>query len=353
MTSRERLNLIVNRRPADRIGLYEMVFWPETLARWQVEGLPAGAEPNAFLGMDDVVRLKVDNTLRLETQRIEEDAEFVVERDNLGVTKRVPKAGYAPPHELDYLIKTPADWDAYRERLCPAVERYTPADRAAYQKGTERGAFRFIQVWEPMWFVMHLIGYVNTLMAIADDPDFIRRIMADYTGFLKRQIELTEDEGVVLDALWLNADLCSRQGMVFSPEFYREVVAPFDRVFAGMCAERKIPLMLHCCGHVSQLVPLLVEVGYACLHPLEARAGNDVRELKRVYGDRLAFIGNISVETLGGSKEAIAAEMRTKLPAAMAGGGYIFASDHSVPPSVSLDNYRFAVELAKELGRYA
>jgi len=33
-------------------------------------------------------------------------------------------------------------------------------------------------------------------------------------------------------------------------------------------------------------------------------------------------------------------------------GGYIFASDHSIPSSVSLDNFREIIALAKSLGSY-
>ena len=45
-------------------------------------------------------------------------------------------------------------------------------------------------------------------------------------------------------------------------------------------------------------------------------------------------------------------EVLSKLTVAMEGGGYIFCSDHSVPPHVSFDNYRYAIELVKEHGRY-
>jgi uroporphyrinogen decarboxylase len=36
----------------------------------------------------------------------------------------------------------------------------------------------------------------------------------------------------------------------------------------------------------------------------------------------------------------------------MKGGGYIFHSDHSVPPTVSFDNYKYAMELVDKYGRY-
>jgi len=33
-------------------------------------------------------------------------------------------------------------------------------------------------------------------------------------------------------------------------------------------------------------------------------------------------------------------------------GGYIFAEDHSIPDSVSLENYKKIVAVGKELGAY-
>ncbi len=40
------------------------------------------------------------------------------------------------------------------------------------------------------------------------------------------------------------------------------------------------------------------------------------------------------------------------MPVVKEGGGYIFSSDHSVPSSVSLEDFRRIVELAKEAGSY-
>jgi len=46
-------------------------------------------------------------------------------------------------------------------------------------------------------------------------------------------------------------------------------------------------------------------------------------------------------------------EMHRVIPAMREGGGYIIASDHSVPDSVSLGEFGEFVRLAKELGSYA
>ena len=49
---------------------------------------------------------------------------------------------------------------------------------------------------------------------------------------------------------------------------------------------------------------------------------------------------------------AIEHEISRKIPAAMAGGGYIYHSDHSVPDDVSFAQYQRALELVHTYGRY-
>ncbi len=45
-------------------------------------------------------------------------------------------------------------------------------------------------------------------------------------------------------------------------------------------------------------------------------------------------------------------EVRSKVLIAKENGGYIFHSDHSVPPSVSLENYEYVLDLVKRYGKY-
>jgi len=44
--------------------------------------------------------------------------------------------------------------------------------------------------------------------------------------------------------------------------------------------------------------------------------------------------------------------MRRTVPVLKQNGGYIFSSDHSVPPTVSLEDFRHITGLAKTLGAY-
>ena len=44
--------------------------------------------------------------------------------------------------------------------------------------------------------------------------------------------------------------------------------------------------------------------------------------------------------------------MKRVVPVMKKGGGYWLSSDHSVPESVSLEDFRYFVELGKKLGKY-
>ena len=73
--------------------------------------------------------------------------------------------------------------------------------------------------------------------------------------------------------------------------------------------------------------------------------------LKARYGDRLGFHGGLNA-ALFDRPEELHAEMRRVIPVKKKGGGYWASSDHSVPQSVSLEEFRNFVGLAKELGSY-
>jgi uroporphyrinogen decarboxylase len=132
---------------------------------------------------------------------------------------------------------------------------------------------------------------------------------------------------------------------------YRAHLKPIHARAADWAHAKGIPVHLHSCGNVAPLVEDFIDAGIDALNPLEVKAGMNPVALKQEYGDNLVLHGGINA-VLWDDTEWIEAEMRKTVPAMKASGGYIFSSDHSVPSSVSLENFRHIVELAKELGSY-
>jgi len=352
VTSRERLRAVLGRRVPDRVPMVEISYWPPTIERWRREGLPADIGPEEYFNLDVICMVAFDWTLRLPERTLEETADYRVYVDADGVTVKSWLQHYATPAELAFTITDRASWQAHRERLRPDASRLTEASWKSYRNCRARNRFTIIQPLEPFWQVMRVVGHETALMWMLDEPELLTQMMSDYTDLLVATCELAVEQGMEFDGLWMFADLCYKNGMLFSPAAYRALIEPHHRRIAALCRKHGWPMILHCDGDVRRFIPLLIESGFDCIQPLEARAGNDVRELKPRYGERIVLFGNISADAMARGGRELEEEVRSKVLAAKPGGGYIYHSDHSVPPTVSFDSYRRVIELARECGRY-
>lgn len=115
--------------------------------------------------------------------------------------------------------------------------------------------------------------------------------------------------------------------------------------------KKGIRVRLHSCGDINPFVPELIEIGVEMLNPIEVKAGMNPVELKKKYGDKLAFHGGLNA-VLFNDMDKMCEEMRKVIPVMKQNGGYIIGSDHSVPQTVSLNDFKQFVDTAKELGKY-
>ncbi len=353
MTSRERLRTTLRREQPDRMPRAEQSFWPATLDRWRREGMPADTTPAQLFDLDVFTQIGLDSSLRLPVERLQQTDEWYLERDADGVVHKHWTSSYGPPAEVDTLIRTRADWDQYRERLEPDPSRVTDGVREALADAAGADRFCTINPVEPVWWTLSTLGMEHALLTLAIDPDLFADMVCTQAALGVAMTRQILAEGYRPDAILFSADLCYRNGMLFSPESYRRYVMHHHCEFARLCHEHDMFLIMHCDGDVRRFIPLLIEAGFDCIEPLEARAGNDVRELKPLYGGNICFFGNINMDVLAtGDRAAIEHEVVSKVEVARVGGGYIHQSDHSVPPTVSFADYSYAMELAVEHGRY-
>ena len=340
-------------------------FFTDTLERWKREGMPAGVAPGDYFDFD-VDMLFADVSLRLPDRAIEETDEYLVAEDKHGFTaKRFKrKAGI---HYLDNRVKTRADWDVLKGRLTvdfgeaarvgpvsyfePFVRYPTWAEaRQIFAQMRKRRKFIVLNcygLWEHSW---RMCGYMRGLMMLASEPGWSEEIFATHTDLVLGVLRRALQEGIRVDALFLVDDLGVQSGPLFRPELVAALLMPQYRRISEFLRAAGIYFFLHCCGAIRALIPMLIDAGVQLLQPLQATAGLDVRELKREFGDRLAFMGNINAKILS-DRAAVEREIREKIPAAAAGGGYIFSSDHSVPSDVSLRDYERILRMAREAGQ--
>jgi uroporphyrinogen decarboxylase len=368
MTSKERMRLLLSGEVPDRIGKCDPP-WPETRKRWQAEGLPADVHFNDYCQMDLRHLIKVDLSFRLSEQVLEDAADYqVVRTSDGGLLKCWKHTGV--PQPLEFGVKTAQDWAAMREHMQVDLDRlsfgyygdygyeYDNAPfanvKAAYGRcPTLSETFLCIQAGAPIEGLLPKIGDEQMLVWMATEPELIRDMFSAHAELLCRMIDEILRQGFKPDAVFLGGDMAYKNGLLFSPSMYRDLLMPYDSRVFRHAHDRGLPVIFHSDGNISQAIPLLIEAGIDCLQPMEVRAGLDVRELARQYGDQIAFMGNISVEGLTAGGRRMREEIEGKVREMVKGRyRYCYHSDHSVPPSVSWANYREAMEILREHGNY-
>jgi uroporphyrinogen decarboxylase len=350
MTPRERMQAALKREPTDRTPRHEH-FWPETTDVWVTQGLAPGTDLADVTESDLRAVDSYDRTLRLPEAILEEREEWVIRRDGNGATKKYWKhRSGVPEFTGEFAVQTREQWNEYRDRLVDPVGRLK-ADETVRASQAFRDADYFV-AWGTLGFwesARDVLGPETLLLNVAMDPDWICDMIEHFAALFISMYEQFRGAGGYMDGLFFYEDLGYRGGMFMSPESYRDLIWPSHQRIFQRVREDNVPVIVHSCGQVTQAVDSLLEAGMDCLQPLEAKAGMDLHELKPRYGDRLSFMGNVDVMILQtNNRDAVRREVTAKLEAGSTGGGYIFHSDHSIPPGVDLATYRFCLELLEE-----
>jgi len=367
LSGRERIRRLLAHQEPDRIGLWD-AYWTDTLARWRTEGLPPESTPERLLGFDFDV-LFMDASLRLPERLLEDTPDYTIREDKHGFTGKQWK-GHAGA--LGYLSHAVTGWDDWR-RLRPRLEvgfggtaRIGPVSYfepftthptweemgrqfAALRSG---GRFILLHVYGPFEATWRKHGFEQSLMSLVLEPALMADMFEAHTDLVIATLEKARALGIVPDGLFLVEDLGVNTGLMFSRKHYRALLHAAHRRLGDYLHRAGIAYFVHSDGDIRALIPDLIEAGVQVLQPLEAKIGLDVRALKREYGADLSFMGNIDATRMDGDARAVEAEIRDKIGAAMQGGGYIYHSDHSVPPTVSWERYQWIIECVLRYGTY-
>ena len=207
-----------------------------------------------------------------------------------------------------------------------------------------------------LWFgfdVTHswMVGTERVLMALIENPEWCIDMFTHQLELNMQLFDMIWDAGYHFDSAVWPDDMGYKQNQFFSVDMYREILKPVHQRAIDWVHAKGAKAHLHSCGDINPLVPELISIGLDALNPLEVKAGMNPAHLKNTYGNELVLHGGINA-VLWDKPDQIRAEMERTVPVMKKNGGYIFSSDHSVPSSVSLEDFCGIVDLAKKLGSY-
>lgn len=369
MAKLDRMNKTLRHEEADRVPVSDF-FWGSFLERWRSErDLPADANIYSHYDLDWIVTVPNMDPHIKDFEIVEENDEQVIVRT--GFEAVIRKKFHDPmPAFLSF------DTDTI-EKMAAFTFDDPDDDRRFFSGGDNQiggvgdGFARDLPPWidtvkgihpdfpvygsiceghEMLW---RIIGSDNALLWMGLYPEeigwFTERILEYTLALTEAQIKAADG---MLDGMVIWGDVAYRKDMLFSPEYWRQWFKPGLKAMIDCCHDHDIPVIYHGCGNVKRIFNDYIEVGVDAYNPLEAKAGLDVVELRREYGHKIGFCGNMDVlEWAEGDFEVIEKTVLTKLNAGK-GGGYIFQSDHSVPGNISADRYEFVLNLVRKYGQY-
>lgn len=349
MTSRERVKRMFEHREADRIPIFEDP-WDSAVERWEKEGVQDWVK---YAGVDRNWVFFPDTSPRYPEKVLEETDEYEIVTTGWGATLKNWKHATSVPEFLDFSIRDLESWHDAKKRM-----KYDPSRvdwdelKRVYPIAQKEGWWTCAHLWFG-FDVTHswMVGTEEFLMAMIDDPDWCKDI---YETQLKACLETFDhiwEAGYHFDQVYWPDDMGYKNAQFFSLNTYRELSKPFHKKAADWAHERGAKVMLHSCGDVRPFVPEFVEIGIDGLNPLEVKAGMNPYKLKEQYGGKLCFWGGLnSLEWANVDK--VLEEVDRLVPVMKQNGGFIFATDHSVPDCVSAADFKRVLDRVREVGRY-
>jgi uroporphyrinogen decarboxylase len=356
MTHREVIKTLLNKQLPDRVGLNEH-FWPHIVENsWGEQGMALQTD---FIERFDLDLRSIDWFTapgpRPDLEEIvEESDEWIVKKDAWGASFKTWKYKAGTPEHVDFSVTSPEVWrNTYREAFVAIdVRDHVDLDglRERYKTSMEGDRFTTYSSLFVFEELRKILGDLSMLEALLLEPAWIDDFCSTMTRKYLDYFELLFSEVGLPDGMHVYDDLGYTAAPFASPQCHREMIHPHHKKLFAMFKDYGLPIILHTCGDFRLHLPCIVESGVDCIQAMEAKTGMDVVELAEEYKRDLCFMGNINIKVLEtGDRDLIRKECLGKLNGMKElRAPYVYMSDHSIPPSIKLDDYKYMLELYRE-----
>lgn len=351
MTERERFLRTMGYQPVDRRPLHLVGPWPDTLARWHREGLPAAvSDVHAYLGLTP---LRVRNVTGhagvfplFEQRVVEETATTLIRIDGYGRTVRDFKDHTSMPEWIDFPVKTPDDLRRVLDEHVDVTNldaRFPPDWEARLQEAAAADDLVLIDGGGYYWTLRSLAGVEGASYLLYDAPELVEELFARYETVVLEGLRRVTPR-LRIDVIGFGEDLAFKTGLLLSRGMFRERILPRYRRAMEIARDAGIRRSWYDSdGDLRELIPDYLPAGIDCLAPCEVAAGMDPVALRQAFGCDLRMIGGFDKRIVARGPAAIDAEF-ARLRPLIAEGGYLPAIDHSVSADISWDNYRYYLD---------
>lgn len=368
-TDLERFTACMEYEGCDRRPNHELGAWGQTRERWERENPEAvgdfswnwfDGEPGLGLDRKEFIPVNYGFVPEFDPEVLEETSESVIARNRKGIVTRALKTGRSAygtrmcmDQYLSFPVRTPEDFAAIKSRLIAgASERYSSDLNKRITKWKHRDCplvlGRNCAANGFYWRAREFMGTEALSYAWYDYPDLMHEMMEFIADFL---IETSRPvlEKIEVDYFVFNEDMSMKSGPLLGPETFRTFIYPhLRRVVDFMRSHGTRYIAVDSDGDPTALIPLLMDAGVDTIWPVERASDVSPQQLRDRFGKSLRIWGGVDKRILPEGPKAVQQHLREFIPL-IEEGGFIPTVDHTVPPSVSWDDFRYYMDMKEAL----
>ncbi len=245
---------------------------------------------------------------------------------------------YAMPEFVKYHVRDRDSWELYKKLNTPGKVWSSEKIGQFCKKFDNCDRPLFIQLLSTWGRLRDIAGTELACTMLYDEPELAHDIIA-WQSEIRRKYLFPLVEQIKPEILQLTEDCCYKNGMLISPEHFKKFCASVYNEIADLAKSSSSEmLVVDTDGKITELIPLLIDCGVNAVYPVEAKAGNDLIELRKKFPDFI-FLGWLEKEVVNeGNEDLIESEIMNKVPPMLKAGRYFPNIDHSLQPMCTFRN---------------
>lgn len=373
LSKRERIELALNCKEADRIPIFDILHNVAVIEHYSGEKLEGYSFPIKTIGKAAQAFLDMTRGIEYfwpyEPHTTRFDDGFVLEWDR--ETAWISKRPFRDIKELKEYIKRNIEelnnykneeqWNYYGKISLSNGSRGIKSSNYKKEFLKKQKYFKNIVIFHnesPIGLdsAFNRAGLELFSYSYFEYPDLISEWI---DAFNRHEINRVNDIGEKYDLYELSpvalvyCDLAYKTGLIFSPEFLKKEFFQRAKKLVDTWHKYNIKCIFHSDGDYRNILDDLVLAGFDGIHSMEPLAGWDMGEIKKKYPN-LVLVGNIDISQLlpNGTKKEVIEATKKAIDDAGKGGGYILATCSEIHNTCKLENVIAMIETAWEYGKY-
>jgi uroporphyrinogen-III decarboxylase len=155
-----------------------------------------------------------------------------------------------------------------------------------------------------------------------------------------------------LTAVVVADDIADHAGMLIPADLFLPIFRHRMEHLITPAKDHNKLLLMDTCGKVDQLLPIIYDMGFNGIHPIESEF-NDILRVREQWAGKVALIGNVPIALLArGNGAGIEKKVREYCEILAPGGGYVLGSSGRISEEIPPENFVAMTRAVHKYGRY-